>query len=168
MRVGRNRGKKQHTLDEARRLVAKALLQEAEVAAAVLSPLLMSVDGHGILDRTVRDVDDDGKVPIVPHGKTANRRRPVEIPEVLQPVFAALTAGKDACDWLFPASRARRGVVDRLGHRSLSWARAWTHRMPDAAEREGMPSRTARNPRHASRVGGGVEPRGGSNAGACR
>ena len=113
--VGRvNTGKKQLRLDEARRLVAVAL-EGARAgdrdAIGVLLMLLLGLRSGEVLGRVAADVDDDGRVLWIPHGKTENARRRLAVPDVLQPLLRELARGRDPDAWLFGANArgARRG-----------------------------------------------------------
>lgn len=95
--LGRPRvGKSQLRIDEARQLCA-LLLQlapEDTGAVAVLLLLLLGLRSSEVLQRTARDVDDDGRVLWIAAGKTRNARRRLQVPELLQPLLRRLaTAG---------------------------------------------------------------------------
>ena len=105
--VGRvNTGKKQLRLDEARRLVTVAL-EGAQAgdrdAIGVLLMLLLGLRSGEFLARVAADVDDEGRVLWIPYGKTANARRRLAVPDVLQPLLRNLTHGLSPEDWLFGA-----------------------------------------------------------------
>lgn len=96
--VGKRRtGKPQLRIDEARRWLAKALelapVEPGALAATVA--LLMGLRAGEIVSRTVRDLDDEGRILWVT-GKTneESEPRPVEVPEVLRPLLIAACAGK--------------------------------------------------------------------------
>ena len=105
--VGRvNTGKKQLRLDEARRLVAVALEGAHggdRDAIGVLLMLLLGLRSGEFLGRLAADVDDEGRVLWIPHGKTKNARRRLAVPEVLQPLLRNLASGLGPEDWLFGA-----------------------------------------------------------------
>lgn len=106
--VGRkNRGKPQLTADEARRWarVAFELAATEPGAAAALTALLLGLRASEVIDRVVRDLDEDGTVLVVPQGKTANARRRVTIPARLQPILQALIKGKAPSDRIFRFTR---------------------------------------------------------------
>jgi integrase len=85
----RNRGKKQLRIDEARKLVdlciAKANVGN-DVAVGVLTALLMGMRASEVTDRTVRDLDDEGRLLWIELGKTkrvaAHARSPGRAPAV--------------------------------------------------------------------------------------
>lgn len=93
--LGRPRtGKTQLRIDEARRLCA-VLLEHAATdagAVAVLMQLLLGLRSSEVLQRTVRDVDDGGRVLWIPAGKTKNARRRLLVPALLQPLLQKLAA----------------------------------------------------------------------------
>lgn len=103
--VGRvNSGKRQLRLDEARRLVGVTLAGAQagdRDAVGVLLMLLLGLRSGEVLGRVAADVDDDGRVLWIPHGKTQNARRRLAVPEVLQPLLRGLATGLGPQDWLF-------------------------------------------------------------------
>lgn len=58
-----------------------------------------------IIRRTVRDLDDGGRLLWIPDAKTDAGKRTVEIPEELQPYLLARALGKSPDALLFPAQR---------------------------------------------------------------
>ncbi len=54
-----------------------------------------------VTDRLVRDVDDGGRVLVIPHAKTRAGVRRLRIPEALRPLLDQLFAGKSPTDRLF-------------------------------------------------------------------
>lgn len=100
----RVKGKPQLSIDESRVYLAKGLelAQAGDVSAlAATLPLLLGLRASEVVVRTVRDLDDRGRVLRVPMGKTSNARRSVILPEVIRPLMAKLAAGKKATDLLF-------------------------------------------------------------------
>jgi integrase len=118
--VGRvNVGKTQLRIDEARRL-CNVLIEHAqsdEGAVAILLQLMLGLRSSEVLNRRVRDVDDDGRVLWIPSGKTKNARRRLFIPELLQPLLRRLTAGAPPERMLIGAERERAHFSDYLWHR---------------------------------------------------
>lgn len=100
-------GKPQLRIDEARRFLEAALAyrdrdgREAGTAAALA--LLMGLRASEVTDRVVRDVDDGARVLWVPHAKTRKGIRHLEVPAVLRPRLAELTAGRSGTEPLFGA-----------------------------------------------------------------
>jgi integrase len=107
----RSRGKDQlDRLDDARRWLATALRLGADGdagAVAAATALLMGMRASEVTDRLVRDLDDDGRVLVIPHAKTRAGVRRLRIPEVLQPLLAALASDKEPNDALFGPSAHR-------------------------------------------------------------
>ena len=107
--IGKRRhGKPQLRIDEARKL--RALCHEKAAAGedgpvAVLMGLLMGMRAGEIVARTVRDLDDGGKLLWIPDAKTEAGKRPVEVPDELQPHLLARTEGKPPDALIFPAKR---------------------------------------------------------------
>jgi integrase len=58
-----------------------------------------------VLERVVRDLDDGARCLWIDAGKTANARRRLEVPEVVQPYLIRLAYGKRPDDLLFGASQ---------------------------------------------------------------
>ncbi len=120
----RHKGKEQLRLDEARRWLAKATEQAdagKDGAVAAMVTLLMGLRASEVVQRTVRDVDDDGRLLWIPDSKTDAGRRRQQVPELLQPYLARLAAGKQPMDLLF-------GKHDR------AWPRQWVQRLCAAAK----------------------------------
>lgn len=120
--VGRKRrGKKQLTIDELRRLweACMAAAPEDDGAVAVLVAYAMGLRSGEITSRTVRALDDAGRVLWVDDSgafetKTETSKRPVRVPETLRPLLLALTRDKlpGALLWLSPnGGRYHQGWV---------------------------------------------------------
>ncbi len=110
--VGRRRsGKPQLRIDEARKFMAVAL-QKAQagdtLAVGVLLMLLLGLRASEVLQRPVRDLDDGGRILWISRGKTANARRRLQVPEVLQPLLRQLAQGRAPTAWLFGTTRSGR------------------------------------------------------------
>jgi len=99
-------GKVQLTRDEAQRLslvaVEKARAGD-EAAIGVLLMLHLGLRQGEVGARVARDVDTDGKVLIIPFGKTLTSRRRLKVPDWLQPYVLSLSLGKAPSDLLFPS-----------------------------------------------------------------
>jgi integrase len=117
--VGRRRhGKKQLTIDEARRWlrVAMDLAPSEDGAVAAILLLLCGLRSSEVVDRIVRDVDDRGRVLRVPFGKTLAAARVVALPAELKPHMVALCKGKT------PESRL-------FGQHWRDWPRKWVKKI---------------------------------------
>lgn len=129
--VGRRQhGKAQLRVNEAKLLTNKALELAAlgnDGAVAVLVALLMGFRASEIISRQVRDLDDEGRILWVDHGKTAAAQRRPEVPDVLRPHLQRLAQGKRPVDKLF-------------GHHDRCWVRECTQKICDQA---GLPRVTA-------------------------
>ena len=105
--VGRpSTGKPQLTLDEAKRYRDAALRLYDEhgdvMALAAVVPLYLGLRVSEVLSRRVRDLDCNGTMLRIPHGKTKNARRYLAIKATaLRTRLAQLASGKDAEDLLF-------------------------------------------------------------------
>lgn len=123
--VGRkSKGKPQLRIDEARRWMAKAeeLAAKGEAGAVVaMVALLMGLRAGEIIERTVRDLDDNGRRLWIPTSKTAAGKRSVKVPDNLQPHLLRLARDKLPTAYLFPGKKG--GVPD------LAWPRKWVKRI---------------------------------------
>lgn len=70
-------------------------------------------DGKQVLQRVVRDLDDEARCLWIDEGKTANARRRLEVPEVIQPYLSRLAEGKCPADYLFGASKNGRARANQ-------------------------------------------------------
>ena len=134
----RKEGKEQLRIDEARewlRVAIEAANAGETGAVAAMMALLMSLRATPIITRTVRDLDDDGRLLWV-ECKTKAGKRTIEVPNVLRPYLVALADGKESGDLLF-------------GHHCHGWVRQWVKRI---CRRAGVPEVTAHGMRgsHAS------------------
>ncbi len=118
-------GKPQLRIDEARRFVAAAekefLDHGTPLAVGALLALLMGLRTGEVLDRVVRDVDNDGHNLWIDAGKTRNARRHLEVPQLLRPLLLRLAADKPPTAPLFagadggvPTRQAMHRLVRRL------------------------------------------------------
>jgi integrase len=114
----RRRGKPQLTVDEARKFLAKALelAERDDGAIAAAMALLMGMRASEIVERTIRDLDDEGRLLWITDAKTQAGVRRLEIPPQLQGQLQRLTCGKASSDRLF-ARHADRHWVLRSVHR---------------------------------------------------
>lgn len=114
----RRRGKPQLTTDEARRFLAKALELAAddEGAIAAAMALLMGMRAGEIVERTVRNLDDDGRLLWITDAKTQAGVRRLEVPPQLQEHLLRLARGKRPADRLFGRATHRHWVL-RAVHR---------------------------------------------------
>jgi integrase len=81
-----NAGKPQHTVDEAQRLNAHLLKRAAmgdRAAVGVLLMLHLGLRSGEVSARIARDLDAEGRILIIPFGKTDSSRRRVKVPEWL-------------------------------------------------------------------------------------
>ena len=63
--------------------------------------VLLGLRTSEVLRRRVRDLDDGGRVLVIPSGKTENARRRLEVPESLSDLLRILVAGKPADSYVF-------------------------------------------------------------------
>lgn len=83
--------------------------------------LLMGMRCREIVERVVRDVDDEGRQLWIPDSKTTKGRRRLHVPEMLQPLLLALTEGKKPNEPLFANPDGK--TYDR------AWPRKWVKRI---------------------------------------
>ena len=101
-----NAGKKQLTRDEAQRLSLVAVDRAKagdKSAIGVLLMLHLGLRQGEVGARVARDVDTDGKVLIIPFGKTLTSRRRLKVPEWLRPFVISFAVGKAPTQLLFSA-----------------------------------------------------------------
>jgi integrase len=119
----RNHGKEQLRIDEARKWLAKAV-EHADAgddgAVAAMMTLLLGMRCIEVVSRTVRDLDDDGRLLWIPDSKTAKGRRTLRVPDTLRPYLLELAEGKQPRDLLF-------------GYHDRGWPRAWVQRICEEA-----------------------------------
>ena len=105
-----NAGKPQLRIEEARRFTEAAVsyFEETQCPLAIgaLLALTMGLRTSEVLDRVVRDLDDGARYLWIDAGKTANARRHLEVPELVQPYLLRLAAGKRPDEHLFGESRS--------------------------------------------------------------
>lgn len=107
------KGKAQLTRDEAQRLSVHLVrrFQEGDLSAVgVLMMLHLGLRQGEVSARIVRDVDTQGQVLIIPHGKTASARRRLRVPLWLQPLIQKLVEGKEPGELLFSSDGKRRQI----------------------------------------------------------
>lgn len=93
----RKHGKPQLRIDEARRwlVVANQLAEAGDAGAiAAMATLLLGLRASEVVDRTVRDLDDGGRMLWIPDSKTLAGRRRLEVPELLRPHLLGLAEAK--------------------------------------------------------------------------
>jgi integrase len=100
----RKKGKPQLRVDEARTWLAKAieLAEKGEAGAvAAMMTLMMAPRCFEIVERVVRDVDDDGRLLWIDRSKTDAGTRYLRVPERLRPYLLRLTHGRKPDELLF-------------------------------------------------------------------
>jgi integrase len=126
----RNAGKAQHTVDEAQRFNAYLLQQAAagdHAAVGVLCMLHLGVRQGEVAARVVRDLDAEGRILVIPFGKTDSSKRRVKVPQWLRPILRSLVPGKVASDLFFT-------VQGRRTSRTY-----WWRKVQEYCERAGVP-----------------------------
>lgn len=114
------RGKPQLTIDEARKLrqYCAGRLQE-DGALVVLLALLCGLRCSEIVQRTVRDIDDGGKLLRVADSKTPAGRRLLELPVELLEAVAARCRGRQPEEPLLPRVAALPGSARQWASREV-------------------------------------------------
>lgn len=88
----RKRGKKQLTIDEARKFMDTCLAEDSVHASAALCCLLLAMRSGEIVKLEPRSIDDGGRVLRVEDAKTEAGNRLIEIPDVLRDRMLELAA----------------------------------------------------------------------------
>ena len=120
----RRHGKPQLRIDEARAWTEKAVELAAagqDGAVAAMMSFLMGLRCSEIVDRVVRDLDDEGRLLWIPDAKTEAGKRTQEVPEVLRPYLLELAKGKEPSAPIFATKRAPQ--------RTRNWPRKWVQRI---------------------------------------
>ncbi len=120
----RQHGKEKLRVDEARAWTRTALRlahEDEPGAVAALMALLMGMRSSEIVQRSVRDVDDEGRLLWIDRSKTKAGKRKLEVPELLRPLLLELVEGKDRQAPIFPSRRRE-------------WVRSWVKRICASAE----------------------------------
>jgi len=125
-----NAGKQQLRLDEAQRL-NRLLVERAQAgeqaAVGVLLMLHLGLRQGEVSARIGRDVDADGRILVIPFGKTQGSRRRLKVPDWLRPLLLAVAQGKPANELLFSAN----GRVKPRGY--------WWRKLRDWCSQAGVP-----------------------------
>lgn len=131
----RRHGKAQLRLDEARRWLARAEAMAAENTGpvAAMMTLLLGLRASEVVNRQVRDVDDDCRLLWIPDTKTEAGRRTLEIPDQLRAHLHELIKGRHGDAYLFPSRQ-------RGKHRDRKWPATWVKAICQAS---GVPLVTA-------------------------
>jgi integrase len=113
----RKKGKPQHRVDESRRFMIVAF-QRAEAGhldgVVAIASLFFGTRISELVDRPVRDLDDDGRLLWIPDSKTESGRRFIDVPDALRTFLVALAKDKLPEARLFGAltrHQARRMVL---------------------------------------------------------
>jgi len=127
--VGRpNRGKKQLRFEEAERFISAGFLlfeeKEDWMALCAVTALLLGLRASEALHLRVRDLDCGGtKLWIAAtdsyRGKTANARRDLEVPKVLQPRLVKLASGRAPEEYLFGAATTGKPKCRQVLHAAV-------------------------------------------------
>ncbi len=129
-------GQELHTR-EARRFFQTALAlgaQGDERAIGALVALLLGMRAKEIVNRKVRDLDEDelpGDLLWIPCSKTPAGRRTLEVPEELRVLLVPLTEGKSGDRWLFESKPKKKGAPPQRHWRD--WVRKSVWYVCDAA-----------------------------------
>jgi integrase len=113
-RSERRRGKEQ-----LRRWLKRALVRANEGEAGAVAAMVTLVLGlrcSEVVSRTVRDLDDEGRLLWIPESKTETGRRTLVVADMLRPLLTALTTGQKSTDLNF-------------GYHDRAWPREWVQRI---------------------------------------
>jgi integrase len=114
-----NKGKDQHTINEAKKLNAWLRWRALRLDHAAIGCLMlqgMALRSGDVCKRIVRDVDANGTVLLMSGGKTPKSNRPRHVPVFLQPLLREIVRGRDLTAALFPN--------DDGTHHTKSWLKA--------------------------------------------
>ena len=110
----RNVGKTQLRIEEARRIVQVALndyeTHRRPMALAAVIALTMGLRASEILQRKVRDLDDDCGILWIDSGKTRNAKRHLRTPEFVRPHLRELVGNQSQDAYLFVSSFSGKPV----------------------------------------------------------
>ena len=104
--IGRKKaGKPQLRIEEAKRFT-DAGLQHFEttknpLAVAALVAITMGPRASEVLNRSVRDLDNGGKILVIDSGKNERAKRRLDVPLFLQPILLGLAQGREPLAKLF-------------------------------------------------------------------
>ncbi len=104
--IGKKRaGKPQLRIEEAKRFTDAGLSYFTEtqnpLAIAALVAITMGPRASEVLNRTVRDLDNGGKILVIDSGKNERAKRRLDVPLFLQPILLQLARGRDPLARLF-------------------------------------------------------------------
>ncbi|MFO0575638.1 MAG: tyrosine-type recombinase/integrase [Polyangia bacterium] len=124
--IGRDRtGKPQLRMDELDRWlqVAWADVQRGHgTALAAMLCLWRGLRVSEVLDRVVRDLDEEGSVLVIERAKTRAGNRRVDIPEFLRPYVKQRTDGQAPGAWLFRQEREpNKALHQQSVHKRVRW-----------------------------------------------
>lgn len=97
----KKRGKPKLRVNATRQFMATVMADESLEATAVLTALTLALRASEVVNRTVEDLDDDGRILWIRDSKTEGSDREIEIPEFLRARLLKLAAGKGPTDRLF-------------------------------------------------------------------
>lgn len=120
------RGKPQLRIDEARRLadVCMSAVMESDGALAILVAQFLALRSSEIVQRDVRDADDDCRLLWIPDAKTPAGKRIAEIPESIQDATRARVKGRKPTEPLFRKYGGGRPSRSWFGHQLRSFCAA--------------------------------------------
>ena len=113
--IGRKKaGKPQLRIEEAKRFT-DAGLQHFEttknpLAVAALVAITMGPRASEVLNRSVRDLDNGGKILVIDSGKNERAKRRLDVPLFLQPILLGLAQGREPLAKLGNLPLARRDL----------------------------------------------------------
>lgn len=117
----RSVGKAQLRVDEVRKFLAHVQADTSKEATAVLMTLLMGLRAHEVVERTVRDLDDNGRLLVIGKSKTKAGERTVGVPSVLRGRLLELARGRGPNELLFDKPTNPRKATNCTRHWLLYW-----------------------------------------------
>jgi integrase len=96
-----NRGKPKLRINDSRKFFAALVGDVSVQSSAVMTAFLLGMRATEVIDRRVKDLDDDGRLFWITEAKSRAGDREIEIPEVLRQRLLLLAQGKDPEDYLY-------------------------------------------------------------------
>lgn len=97
----RNRGKPKLRVNASKQFLAHLWQDTSIESTAVLTTFVLALRASAVVNRTVGDLDDDGRLLWIRDDKTPSGDREIEIPELLRQRLLPLAEGKAPTDRLF-------------------------------------------------------------------
>jgi len=97
------------------------MAEVSQAATAVLCILLLGLRSRELLDRVVRDLDDQGWILVIRKGKTKRSNRKVRLAPEIREQLQGLAEGRRPHDPLFPARERKEERLKGGGFHYSTW-----------------------------------------------